>query len=552
MRFFIFFLLSFMTSYYGAAAYQFKNVEKVVPPTLGFANLKGYNLLTGQYADTCLEQVSGIETGHDADRRYHNEYVRSVSEASSFRDYDLNTELSINGITGGSISPEAEYFHRNRSRMETGAGFVSFFEPSVEEFVSSSAPFRLNTLGRDALGEAKRTGNFKKFHSVCGDHAVIGSQKARRMYATIYMKNPSAFSQDETDARAKFISAYIMNRFGVAMGIRDGLSSDQKDAEILIDFFTSGATQSARPVSIPSFVGVAKNFAAEPVSQSSSLANIYIIGYEHLLPEEAFDQDRLPRQRKQVEAIINGLTAIDTALNHARANRRLAASGSDKTKYKNLQARLQRQATHTRKVLKLEAGCIKNFSRACENLYAQYKNYSRAMKGQKLVNFHKEALRTNGVCAKGYIITRPDGGQKCKRCSIGKQPNFEGQNAGKCMYMPEKEAPEQAARLWIGEFKTQTPSDGSVLVGHPDKCNRKGKKCGEPAATRLCKSKGFGKSIGHDIWRPTLTTFKPRTQYKNGKWCAADTGGYNPTKCMTFLYVDCQQAPAGGLTVNVQ
>ena len=527
-----------------AQAYQPQDMEKVAPPQGGFAFLKGYNSVSGTYKSICLESVSGREAGVDPDGVFNYEYVRSVREAASFRDFDVNSSLAINGIIGGgSVSTEVNYFRENKSRMDNGAAFAYFYDAAAPRYVRSSANFQLNATGREALDKAINTGNYRHFRKECGDYAVVGQQKARRMYGTVFVSESATSSLTQQDVQVKATGRYLLSKLEAAFSDSQGASEETYDESIKIYYVTSGNTQSPSPVNVPTFANAVSQFANEPLGQTLTLSNMYIVPYEKLLDADDFFPNVPDRRRKKVATILNGITTVDAARNFARMKKRRANSGPDKADWRETEERFRRQLVHSRKIFKRNEACLSGSSRACKNLHAQYKNYLRNPNKQQLRNFVNKAKATGAPCKKGYVTTRPDGQQSCKRCILGKQPNYQGNNEGKCLYMPEERPASTVTRLWIDDLKKHTPDPELVLIAYPDVCNRAGRGCGKKAADRICSENGLGESAGHKIWKQTLQTYKPRTQFKNGKWCGSDPGSYNPTKCRTFHYIDCKPAP---------
>ncbi|MEL7221749.1 MAG: hypothetical protein AAGJ93_10545 [Bacteroidota bacterium] len=533
-------------------AYLQSDMEKLAPPVGGFAFLKGYNSINGTYSDVCLRPVNASETGVDPTGIFNYEYVRSASQAASFRDFDISASLAINGIVaGGSVSTEVNYFRENRSTMENGAVSVYYYDAIAPQFVSASGSFILNEKGISALQRAERKGDFREFRKTCGDYVVVGKQEARYMYGNLFFENSTSYSNTEVDTKVDVAARYLMSSLEASFKNSTGDESYEEDERLKITFATSGNIQAPSPVGVESFASAAAAFSNEPVEDTKTLSNIFVVPYEKLLSDNQFYADIPERQRQKIKTIINGISLIELARNEARYMQRRESNSVEKAKLNDTRERLYRQLVHTRKILSQENGCRKDFNRACKNLFAQFQNYPENLNQSGLQRFISAAKRTNGKCAKGYVITRPDGRQTCQPCDMGKQPNFQKNNEGKCLYMPETRPSKSDKRLFMDDMRTQQTSSELILINYPDICKRKGKACGKKAADQICFDNRLGHSTSFKVWKPTLRSYIPKTVYRNGSACFTDSGSFNPNQCRAFHYIDCKKTPSATGTLSI-
>jgi len=525
-----------------AHAYKQADTKRITAPKGGFEYLRGYNSRTGEYVEKCLKPVNQITEGRNAPAQGVYKYQRSVHDAMSVKDVDVKASIDVSiGLGGAKVSQEVNYFRENKSFFDHGAAQLYFSDMGVEKFVKSSASFRLNDVGKSALNK-QQNGRINAFRKTCGDYIVIGRVTSRWMHGLGSFKHKKSWSQKKIDSKTQLAIRYMRAQVKGDVSVSTAESNEAENLNIEIRYLMSGDPEIKGATNLKELAELYTRFSELPTSQTQVLTDIYIIKPEDLLPKSEFDVDLPREQLSKLEVINNGLVMMDRAVNEARLQRnRLEKNTPAYAKAATAFIALRRDYWSLIGTMRQTKGCYAKFPVLCDNLYRRFLDYPKSASQNKVRDFVETTTRRNeGTCDVGYTITAPSGRSYCKRCAPGKQPSFRKGNGGECAYLPKKPKSDNLARVWMHE----TASSGSGIdapTRYRDFCLKPGRKCGKPAANRLCKDKGYSQGAADfQKWvAPLKNMGLQRTRYPDGKNCNVNSDDFVAETCQTFKYVDC-------------
>ena len=528
-------------------AYRTGDLIKILAPTdTPVVYLTGYNSRTGQLTETCVvnESSNGLKEGANEPGNSQFSYTRSMEELMSDQSYDVAVKAKVAfGVGKASLGVEAKFAEKMKSRVENGMAVATFSDPLAPRFVGSSASFTFTPQAEEWLKAALTQGS-KKFERECGDSVVVGKGFQRYFKGVAYFENSSSMSEKRKQLTIKAAVSYMGSGIEGSFDQQQDERRKVENSAIKVEYLTSGDYEGPGATNIKSFARTFRKFQDAPVPSTKALRNLYIVQYRDLLPPSEFKLDLSRKQLQRYSNILNGLLLIDRARHVAAINQKVGSAA-------NLQAtrqHLDREYRQILRVLKSGNNCSgPKLSNACENVLSRLENFPDPKNKKARERFVKNATRGSKACD-GYSVSRPDGTQDCRKCSLGREPIFLKNFEGQCGYLTKKRPDAGNKRLFMHELKqgkTVSGSEGGMftsIASYPNVCARPGKDCRAKAADLICKAQGFKKSNGFQVWNPPGFLDGPtlRTHYMNGKLCSDSEGSFNKTVCKPLKYVDCE------------
>ena len=540
-----------------ALAYHSQDVERIAaPPGAGLKLLRGYDSRTGQLADTCVTASrTKLERGAGQPGVRDFRLIHSIHEVLSERDLSIAAELSVGfGIGGASLSVEQSFFKQHSSSVENGAAYAYFLDYEAPVFADSSSNYRLTDAAATLYENSIRRGRLKEFARRCGDAVMVGSQAARSFQGIATLSKSHTESQQSRKTSVQLAARYM----GAALkGSVAQMGTDKERAESLdlsVSYIASGDAELRGATNLRQFAKAFRDFQGKSTEQTTDVVFVYIIPYEKLLARSEFDLGIPKGQMRQVRAIMNGIQRIELARNAARAEASEADSEGRRRSAEQSRRFLARELTILKEAFRRADGCVEEFSRACDNLYARLERGPDARNERQLAEFVRTAIASAKSCASGYPVSRPDGYALCRQCPVGEEPVFDGGHEGACRYLAATPKPDRATRLLLKDLrkdrKTQLEAGvWGTIASYPNfeprGCEQK---CQSKAADAVCRAHSLGGTVGFEVWKPLaddLSNLPRDFFYPNGDKCVASRpGAFEPVRCGTFKYVDCAAATA--------
>ena len=533
-----------------AHAYKPSDQRKIAAPNdTAIKLLVGYDSRTGAYREQCIRNVNQRSTGASPDADSVFRIVSSVDELTRDRSLDVSARLSVNlGVGAVSGAVDTSFEEQVREKLKSKAAYARYTDLAAPVFVSPNARLELNQRGQEAM-EALKKGRFQKFERECGDSVLVGYQKGREFRGVGTLAESASFEGRSRDIKTELAARYMLSKMSASVSLSQAETREAKDLQMEISYTASGDTRVQGAHNFRKLREAFEAFSARPLRETQTYRFVYVVPYKDILDIEDFGLGLGPRQMRKVETILNGLGALQGALNTARADVKHGSSVGpvDQRDVKHAAQALNRELNYLKGKMRESKGCLHEWTQACENLLARFSNFPDIERPRWAEDFMRNAYGSPATCTAGFVVTHPSGKQLCRQCALAKEPAFLNGGEAKCRYLAENKPAQGTQRLWAEDLivsKASGGSDGGNNVDvYPDVCNRADKGCGEKAATRLCREKGLGDAAQWAKWdwrsgNPIHAT-RFRTQYANGKLCSEGQNDFTRNQCRTFKFVDC-------------
>ena len=533
-----------------ALAYKPSDQRKIAAPNdTAIKLLVGYDSRTGAYKEQCIRNVNQRTKGASPDADSVFKIVSSVDELTKDRSLDVSARLSVNlGVGAVSGSVDTSFEEQVREKLKSKAAYARYTDLAAPVFVSPNARLELNQRGQEAM-EVLKKGRFQKFERECGDSVLVGYQKGREFRGVGTLAESSSFEGRSRDIKTELAARYMLSKMSASVSLSQSETREAKDLQMEISYTASGDTRVQGAHNFRKLRQAFEEFSARPLRETQTYRFVYVVPYKDILDIDDYGLGLGARQMRKVETILNGLGALQSALNTARADVKHGPSTGrvDARDVKNAAQALNRELNYLKGKMRESKGCLHGWSQECDNLHARFSNFPDIDRPRWADDFMRNAYGSPATCPSGFVVTHPSGKQLCQQCALAKEPSFLNGAEAKCRYIAEGKPAQGTKRLWAEDLivsKASGGSDGGNNVDvYPDVCNREGKGCGEKAATRLCREKGLGEAALWEKWdwrsgNPIHAT-RFRTQYANGKLCREGQNDFVRNQCRTFKYIDC-------------